>query len=163
MAWGPVSMYGSGPPRDTGSASVSEINSQVVGEFTGYNDGAVFQLTNGQVWQQSRYKYNYKYKYRPRVRIYLEGGRWMAEFDCMEEPIEVVQATILEQGIIVSDFNGFDGDARFEFQSGQVWEQTEYKYKYHYAHRPPAMVVNGINGVVLHVEGMDESVRVRRA
>ena len=141
---------------------MTEIRSQLVGEFTGYNDGAVFRLTNGQIWQQRRYKYNYKYKYRPHVRIYSDGGRWMAEFDCMADPIEVVRANLLDEGTITSDFKGFDGNARFAFNSGHVWRQAEYKYCYHYAHRPTAMVVDGVNGIVLHVEGMSETVQVRR-
>jgi hypothetical protein len=141
---------------------MDEIRSQLVGAFTGYHDGAVFRLTNGQAWQQRRYKYKYKYGYRPKVRIYQDQNRWLAEFDCMDEAIEVARVSILEEGQIVSDFNGFNGNSRFEFQSGSTWEQAEYKYSYHYAYRPEARVVEGMNGTVLHVDGMSESVRVRR-
>lgn len=142
---------------------MSEIHGRLEGAFTGFHGGAVFRLTNGQVWQQRRYKYKYKYKYRPQVRIYEDHGRRLMEFDCMDEPIEVVRASIVEEGIIVSDFNGFDGSSRFEFESGRVWEQAEYKYSYHYAYRPCAIVVDGIEGVVLYVDGLNEHVRVRRA
>lgn len=141
---------------------MTEIHSQIAGAFSGYHGGAVFRLTNGQTWQQRRYRYKYKYKYRPRVRVYEEQGRKMMAFDCMDEPIEVVRANLLEDGIIVSDFNGFDGSSRFEFDSGNVWEQAEYKYSYHYAYRPQAIIVDGIGGVTLHVEGMSDEVQVRR-
>ena len=141
---------------------MSEISSRLVGSFSGYNGGAIFRLTNGQVWQQRRHKYKYKYKYRPTVRINKHQGRWLASFDCMDEPIEVVRVNVLEEGAIVSDFNGFDGSSRFEFQSGRIWEQAEYKYGYHYAYRPQAIVIDGVDGVVLQVEGMNEPVRVRR-
>lgn len=57
---------------------MTDINSQLVGAFTGYNGGAVFRLTNGQVWQQRRHKYQYRYKFRPRVRVYSNAGRWLA-------------------------------------------------------------------------------------
>jgi hypothetical protein len=67
----------------------------------------------------------------------------------MNEPIEVVRANILEDGVIVSEFNGFDGSSRFGFASGYVWEQAEYKYSHHYAHRPHAIVVDGVNGIEL--------------
>ncbi len=90
---------------------MGEIHSRLAGAFTGYHSGAIFRLTNGQVWQQRRYKYKYKYKYRPGVRIYSEQGKRLMEFDCMDEPIEVVRATVLEEGTITSDFNGFDGSA----------------------------------------------------
>jgi hypothetical protein len=95
-------------------------------EFKGHDDGAIFRLANGQVWQQRRYRYRYKYKYRPRVRLYQNQSRWFMEFDCMNEPMEVVRANILEDGVIVSEFNGFDGSSRFGFASGCVWEQAEY-------------------------------------
>ena len=101
---------------------MTEIRSQLVGAFNGYNDGAIFRLANGQVWQQRRYNYKYKYKYRPKARIYQAQGRWLMEFDCMDEPIEVVRVNIVEEGTIVSDFNGFDGSSRFQFQSGRAWE-----------------------------------------
>jgi hypothetical protein len=71
-------------------------------------------------------------------------------------------ANVLEDGAIVSDFNGFDGSSRFEFESGHVWEQAECKYSYHYAYRPHVMVVDGVDGVVLQVEGMNEAFHVRR-
>jgi hypothetical protein len=141
---------------------MNEIQGQIAGAFNGYNGGAIFRLTNGQTWQQRRYRYKYKYKYRPRVRIYEEQGRKMMEFDCMDEPIEVVRVNVLEDGIIISDFSGFDGSSRFEFNSGQVWEQAEYKYSYHYAYQPQAFIVDGNEGVTLHVEGMSAHVRVRR-
>jgi hypothetical protein len=139
-----------------------EIDSQVAGAFRGYHGGAIFRLTNGQTWQQRRYKYKYKYKYRPRIRIYDEQGRKMMSFDCMDEPIEVVRVNVLEDDVIVSDFNGFDGDSKFEFSNGHVWGQAEYKYSYHYAYRPRAIIVAGIGGATLQVEGMSEHVHVRR-
>ena len=139
-----------------------EIHSQIDGEFTGYNDAAIFKLTNGQVWQQKRYRYSYRYKYRPHVRVYQERGRYMMEVDCMDEPIEVVRVSVLEEGVIVSDFRGFSGDSTFEFQNGRIWKQAKYKYNYHYAYRPCAVVVDGINGSAIHIDGMSESVRVRR-
>jgi hypothetical protein len=142
---------------------MNEISSEVAGAFTGYNSGAVFRLVNGQVWQQRLYKYQYKYHYRPRVRIYQDGAQWYAEFDCMNEPIEVVRASIREEGTIVSEFKGFHGDAHFEFQNGRVWVQAEYKYNYHYAYRPQALIIDGVAGTVLQVEGMSDHVRVRRA
>lgn len=142
---------------------MTEIRSQLQGEFTGYHDGAVFRLSNGQFWQQRRYKYKYSYKYRPRVRICPANGTWMAENDCMDEAIEVVRADIVDEGSITSDFKGFHSSARFTLNSGRVWEQAEANHSYRYAHRPHAIVVNGINGLALHVEGMSDHVRVRRA
>jgi hypothetical protein len=139
-----------------------EITSRIAGAFTGYHSGAVFKLANGQVWQQKRYKYKYKYKYRPSVRIYRDGGSYSMEVESMTEPVEVVRASVVEDGTIVSDFSGFDGSSKFQFENGHIWEQAEYKYSYHYAYRPHATIVDGINGRELSVDGMSETVRVNR-
>jgi hypothetical protein len=133
------------------------VRTRIEGEFTGYDNAAIFKLANGEVWQQKRYPYKYKYAYRPEVRIYREGGDYMMEVRCMDEPISVVRADLVVEGAIVSDFTGFNQGMKFEFQNGKIWEQAEYKYSYHYA-----LVVDGINGCELHVDGLSETVRVRR-
>jgi hypothetical protein len=80
----------------------------------------------------------------------------------MNDQIEVMPATVLCEGVIISEFSGFNGESVFEFNNGQRWQQAEYKYSYHYAYRPEAVVIDGNEGMVLTVDGMDETVRVRR-
>lgn len=46
------------------------IQSQIDGEFTGWQGESEYALTNGQVWRQRAYKYEYKYACRPKVAIY---------------------------------------------------------------------------------------------
>ena len=138
------------------------LSCKIEGAFTGYNGGAIFKLANGQAWQQKIHKYKYKYEYRPNVRILQDGGEYILEVECMDETVAVVKVSILEEGAIASDFNGFDQNARFEFESGRVWVPAEYKYNYHYAFRPHAIIVNGINGAELSVDGMGETLRVRQ-
>ncbi len=139
-----------------------EIHSRVLGPFTGYHGGAIFRLANGQAWQQRRYKYKYKYAYRPHVHIYKYDGKYLMEVEVMDEPVEVTPVNIAVEGTIVSDFSGFNGKSIFEFSNGQIWRQAEYKYSYHYAYRPTGIVVNGVNGNELSVEGMSDTVRVDR-
>lgn len=50
------------------------VESQIDGEFNGWDGETVYALTNGQVWQQSTYQYDYTYSYRPDVFIYNAGG-----------------------------------------------------------------------------------------
>jgi len=140
-----------------------EIVGKMRGASTGFHGGAIFRLTNGQVWQQKVYKYRYRYRYRPDVRIFTEKGGYVIHIEGMDETVSVVKVAIVEEGVIVSDFKGFDQDARFEFQNGSVWVPAEYKYAYHYAHRPEAIIINGIDGMQMSVEGMSETIRVRRA
>ncbi len=48
--------------------------SKIDGEFKGWEGETVYQLTNGQKWQQSSYKYEYKYAHMPTVLIYSAAG-----------------------------------------------------------------------------------------
>lgn len=50
------------------------IESNIEGEFKGWEGETKYTLVNGQTWQQSQYKYEYKYSYRPRVIIYRASG-----------------------------------------------------------------------------------------
>ncbi len=141
----------------------NQIESKIIGSFYGFNGDAIFKLVNGQVWQQAVYRYEYHYAYRPDVRIY-EGsnGDVMMEVEGMKEPIQVRKASIEVEGIIESDFSGYEQGMTFEFNNGQVWEQTENKYRYKYLSRPKGIVVKHSSDFQLHIEGMDGIVKVRR-
>jgi hypothetical protein len=140
-----------------------QIVSQIEDEFFGYDDNAIFRLTNGQIWQQSRYKYAYHYAYRPHVRISLNpSGVYILEVDGMSQSVEVVQISLVAQGKIVSDFRGYNHQAIFKFQNGQTWQQIENRHRYHYSYGPQAYIINGLNGIQMSVEGMNELVRVRK-
>lgn len=95
------------------------------------------------------------------MRVYQKGRNLVIQVEGVPVIVPVQEVGCLEEGVIVSDFNGYDGQSVFQFENGNVWQQAEYKYNYHYAYRPDALVVDGINGPELHVEGMEETVRVR--
>jgi len=63
---------------------------------------------------------------------------------------------------ISGDFNGFDGDAVFKLQNGQIWEQAEYEYDYEYAFQPDVTIYETSGGCKMKVEDMDETVLVKR-
>ncbi len=139
------------------------IHSHIEGEFHGFDGESVFKLDNGQVWQQSVYKYNYHYAYRPAVVIKPNStGSYVISIEGMNDTVEVQQIQIVTEGRITSKFEGFNHGMKFQFQNGQVWEQTEGKYKYRYAHLPNAMVIDGVNGRQISVEGVDDLVKVRK-
>lgn len=50
------------------------IESQINGEFNGWEGNTAYELTNAQIWQQSTYQYAYSYSYMPEVLIYSAGG-----------------------------------------------------------------------------------------
>ncbi len=139
-----------------------EIRSVISGEFSGFDEGNIFRLDNGYVFQQAAYFYHYHYAYRPQVRVFTKNGQLLIAVEGVNAQVPVIQVEVVKEGQIVSDFKGFDGSSLFQFQDESVWQQAEYKYNYHYAYRPDAMIVNGVNGLQLHVDGMDETVLVRR-
>lgn len=72
--------------------------------------------------------------------------------------------TIIEEGQLNSDFNGFkDTNTIFTFfLSGSSWKQNEYKYNYHYSYMPNAKVVMKNGKYILIVDGMNDEVEVIR-
>lgn len=70
---------------------MQEIESQIDGDFNGAEGESVYKLTNGQIWQQSRYMYQYMYAYRPMVRIAFEQGEYIMYVEVMDEGIPVRQ------------------------------------------------------------------------
>lgn len=76
-------------PRQTPSAEV--IESQIDGEFSGWDGETIFKLTNGQIWQQVAYAYTYSYKYRPKVLIFRTTGGYEMQVEGMDRRIRVVR------------------------------------------------------------------------
>ncbi len=57
------------------------IESQINGEFNGWEGETIYELTNGQVWQQSTYDYEYTYSYMPDVFIYNAGNGYKMQVE----------------------------------------------------------------------------------
>ncbi|RWX52792.1 hypothetical protein [Photobacterium chitinilyticum] len=61
-------------------AQISDvIESRINGDFNGWEGETSYQLTNGQVWQQSAYKYTYKYSHMPSVVIFNPGSGYVMQ------------------------------------------------------------------------------------
>jgi hypothetical protein len=65
------------------------IESEIDGEFHGWDGETVFKLANGQIWQQAEYDYDYEYAYRPEVTIYKTAGGYKMKVEDMEDTIYV--------------------------------------------------------------------------
>jgi hypothetical protein len=72
-------------PSRTPEVTESEID----GEFHGWDGETIFKLANGQIWQQAEYDYEYEYAYRPEVTIYKTAGGYKLKVEDMEETIYV--------------------------------------------------------------------------
>ena len=74
-------------PRQAPSAEV--IESQIDGEFSGWEGDTIFKLMNGQVWQQVDGRYKYKYNYAPKVLIFKTGGGYEMQVDGVDGRVRV--------------------------------------------------------------------------
>jgi hypothetical protein len=69
----------------------SIIESQIDGEFNGWDGSKHYKLVNGQVWQQAEYKYEYKYAYRPEVIVCDVGGTYIMSVEGTTVPVRRIR------------------------------------------------------------------------
>ncbi len=71
----------------------TNIESNIDGEYKGWNGDTIYRLMNGQVWRQSAYHYHYHYAYGPKVVIYpsIGGFKMHVDGDDDDEDVSVRQ------------------------------------------------------------------------
>jgi hypothetical protein len=67
------------------------IESNIDGEFKGWEGDTIFKLMNGQVWQQSEYHYHYHYAYMPKIIIVATPGGYKAKVDGVSKAVGVTR------------------------------------------------------------------------
>lgn len=78
--------------RQAGSAEFSQvIQSQIDGDFEGWEGETIVKLMNGQIWQQSEFYYHYHYAFMPDVLIYSSGGVYKMIVEGVDKAIGVTQ------------------------------------------------------------------------
>ncbi len=73
------------------SASASTIESQIEGDFEGWEGETIVKLTNGQIWQQNEYYYTYHYAFMPHVLIIKSGNGYKMKVDGVNKLVGVTQ------------------------------------------------------------------------
>ena len=73
--------------------TASVIETQIDGEFHGWDGETIFKLANGQIWQQAEYDYEYEYDYRPDVMIYKSGSGYKMQVKGMTKTVAVKRIT----------------------------------------------------------------------
>jgi hypothetical protein len=63
---------------------------------------------------------------------------------------------------IDGDFEGWEGETIFKLMNGQIWQQVDYSYYYHYAFMPRVTIYKSSSGYIMEVDGTDRKVRVQR-
>ena len=67
------------------------IETNIDGEFEGWEGETIFKMMNGSIWQQSSYDYTYHYAYMPAVIIYRKGGSYYMKVEGVDDEIQVRQ------------------------------------------------------------------------
>ncbi len=146
------------------------IETQINGEFKGWDGETLFKLMNGQFWQQSSYAYMYQYAYSPGVLIYEYRGSYLMKVEDVDETIEVklipksssTSSNDLIETRIDGNFEGWEGETIFKLQNGQIWQQSSYAYYYHYAYSPGVLIYKTSSGYEMQVDGVTNKIKVRR-
>lgn len=63
------------------------VESEIDGEFHGWDGETIFKLTDGEIWQQSEYDYTYEYAYRPSVTIYKTASCWKMKVEDVDDAV----------------------------------------------------------------------------
>lgn len=63
---------------------------------------------------------------------------------------------------MAGDFTGWDGGTVFQFANGQLWRQASFGTLYHFQRSPKVTLVATGNGWRLQVDGVPQSIYVRR-
>jgi hypothetical protein len=75
--------------RETDADSL--IETQIAGDFSGWEGETIFKLANGQIWQQTQYAYTYHYAYRPKVVIFKSGGGYQMQVEGVDSKVGVTR------------------------------------------------------------------------
>lgn len=72
-----------------GGVASSVIETQIDGDFEGWEGETIVKLMNGQIWQQTEYYYYYYYTFMPKVLIYRSGGGYKMKVEGVEKAVSV--------------------------------------------------------------------------
>ena len=67
------------------------IDSNIEGEFEGWDEGKTFKLDNGSEWELSSFQFSFSFSFRPSAKIWRDGGRYFLEVEGMSDKVEVNQ------------------------------------------------------------------------
>jgi len=135
------------------------------------NNGEIFKLADGSLWEV-KYEYEYLYEYYPSViicpsqgKLVINGKTLNVEQVGVTKPVPQTQdrqapsAKVIESQVD-DDFEGWEGETIVKLMNGQIWQQSEYYYHYHYAFMPEVLIYWTGDEYKMKVEGIEKSVGV---
>ncbi len=137
--------------------------------------GTVIQMKSGSIYQvHDRIRMRVRER-KPEAIVVRDGRYFKLIIDGFDEPLVCVQlvksgrksSSISQTSNVIhsnveGDFEGWEGDTIFKLDNGQIWQQANYAYMYHYAYHPEVMIINANGSWKLKVEDVDEMIEVTR-
>ncbi|RKY09225.1 MAG: hypothetical protein DRP66_02725 [Planctomycetota bacterium] len=81
-------------------------------------------------------------------------------------PVPLIQLGSSHSSVIESKtngvFEGWEGETIVILMNGQIWQQTEYYYHYHYAFMPDVLIYKSGSGWKMKIEGIERAVGVQQ-
>jgi len=74
---------------NSNTSSSDLIESNIDGDFEGFEGDTIIKLMNGQVWQQIDATYKYTYSYMPKVLIYQNGSIYYMSVEGVDKKVMV--------------------------------------------------------------------------
>ena len=75
-------------------------------------------------------------------------------------------AAVPSGGVIESkidgEFEGWEGETVFKLMNGQIWQQSSYNYRYHYAFMPNVLIYPSNGRHKMKVDGIKDTIYVQR-
>ena len=113
------------------------------------------------------------------IELYLRGvqdGKAQAVSRMPKAPMPSGNATVSRGGSpprggatvsaieskVDGEFEGWKGETVVKLTNGQIWQQTEFYYHYHYAYMPDVLIYRSGTHYKMRVEGIDNAVTVER-
>ena len=130
---------------------------KIESDFEGFDENAIFKMSNGSYWAQSQYSYWYHYAYMPDAVISIEHGHYY--LNVADHKVQIERICNVIESRIDGDFIGWSGDTIYKLTNGQIWEQAEYKYEYKYSCCPEAIICEVNGSYICLVDGSRAVVR----
>jgi hypothetical protein len=129
------------------------------------NHGEIFKLGDGTVWKVE-YEYEYLYEYYPGViicpskNIVIVNGEKL-NVKQLHGSTSPSSAHNLIESQIDGDFNGWEGNTIYKLINGQIWQQVDYHYCYHYSFAPKIIIFTENGRHFMQVDGISHAVEVK--
>ncbi len=98
----------------------------------------------------------------PQVSVYKNGKKMEMVIQNVEKPVPVKLVEDVTETIIDGDFKGWDGTTTFKMVDGHTWKQDRDGNLFANSFRPKVVIYRTPEGYKMKVQGVDETLMVRR-